>query len=232
MEEEVKLLSCWASGFGMRAQLALEAKGIKYQYIEQDLSNKSQLLLSSNPVYKKVPILVHNGKSICESRVIVEYIDETWPATPRLLPDNPYDRYLVRFWSDFINNKRWKIWAYFGDFKSKSAKERRGMLKKVEAEYAEMGQTLECGVAELERRGCLYDGQDLKYMDVFYAPSLAWAGPLEKMMGFKIVDGEKCPGLHRWGQSLINNQVVKSTLPGGDKLLDYFKKKWGLESFV
>ncbi|KAH9290572.1 hypothetical protein KI387_034689, partial [Taxus chinensis] len=221
MEEEVKLLSFWCSGFGMRVELALKAKGIKYKYVEQDLSNKSRLLLNSNPVYNKVPVLIHNGNSICESRVIIEYIDETWPATPGLLPDHPYDRYLVRFWSDFIDKKQPEIWSSFADFQSKSMEEKSAVMKKAESKYAELTSTLERGVAELETRGCLYDGKDLKYMDVFYAPSLAWIDTIETLMGFKIVDGEKCPCLYRWGQSLITNPLVKSTLPDAAKLLDY-----------
>jgi glutathione S-transferase len=105
MEEGVKLLTAWNSGFGMRVELALKAKGIEFQTVHEDLSNKSELLLTSNPVFKKVPVLIHNGRAICESRIILEYIDETWPTAPRLLPNDPYDRYLVRFWSEFLDNK-------------------------------------------------------------------------------------------------------------------------------
>ena len=44
-EEQVKVLSLWASPFGMRVLIALEEKGVKYEYQEEDLHSKSKLLL-------------------------------------------------------------------------------------------------------------------------------------------------------------------------------------------
>lgn len=104
MAEEVKLLGLWASPFSCRVELVLKLKGIQYQYIEVDLFNKSPLLLKSNPVHKKIPVLIHNGKPIAESHVILEYIDETWKNNP-ILPENPYDRAIARFWAKFIDEK-------------------------------------------------------------------------------------------------------------------------------
>jgi len=222
MEDGVKLLSFWSSGYGIRAELALTAKGIKFQTLQEDLSNKSELLLTSNPVYKKVPVLIHNGRAICESRIIVEYIDETWPAAPRLLPDDPYDRYLVRFWSDFLDIKTKEILDEL--FSVRSAEE----FKKVQEKYYEMGMILESGVEELEKRGCLYDGRSLKYIDVVFAASVTWFRPLQELLGLRFGDSEKCPRLHKWIQDLLANDVVKSTLPDSDKLLEFAKKRLGL----
>lgn len=103
MAEEVVLLDTWASMFGMRVRLVLAEKGIKYDYKEENLRNKSPLLLQMNPIHKKIPVLIHNGRPIFESAIIVQYIDEVWNDRAPILPSDPYQRAQARFWVDFID---------------------------------------------------------------------------------------------------------------------------------
>ena len=105
MADEVVLLDFWPSMFGMRVRIALAEKGIKYEYKDEDLRNKSPLLLEMNPIHKKIPVLIHNGKPVCESLIILQYIDEVWNDKSRFLPSDPYQRAQARFWADFVDKK-------------------------------------------------------------------------------------------------------------------------------
>lgn len=103
---EVKLLGAWQSPFALRARIALNIKSVDYDFQDEDLFfNKSEELLQSNPIYKQVPVLIHGGRPICQSAVILHYIDEVWASGPPILPSDPYDRAVARFWTTYIDDK-------------------------------------------------------------------------------------------------------------------------------
>jgi hypothetical protein len=104
-KSEVKLLGSWASPYVMRPRIALNIKAVEYDFLEETFGSKSQLLLQSNPVHKKVPVLIHADKPICESLIIVQYIDEVWTSAPSILPSDPYDRAIQRFWAAYVDEK-------------------------------------------------------------------------------------------------------------------------------
>ncbi|KAK8613636.1 hypothetical protein V6N13_101393 [Hibiscus sabdariffa] len=65
---------------------------------------KSELLLRSNPVHKRVFVLIHGDHNpFCESLVIIRYIDETWSSGPSTLPSDPKERAVPRFWAAYLD---------------------------------------------------------------------------------------------------------------------------------
>ncbi|GAA0178999.1 transferase [Lithospermum erythrorhizon] len=106
--EDVKILGNYYSSFVLRAKIALNIKNVKYENIEENLMNKSERLLKANPIHQKVPVLIHGEKKhICESLIIVQYIDEVWSSTtaPSILPADPHDRAMARFWAAYLDDK-------------------------------------------------------------------------------------------------------------------------------
>ncbi|KAJ0829307.1 putative glutathione transferase [Helianthus annuus] len=132
-DDDVILLDLWVSVFGQRVRIALAEKGVHYENREENPQNKTPLLLEMNPVHKKIPVLIHQGKPVCESNIIVQYIDEAWHQSPSLLPSDPYLRAQARFWADFVDKKVYeagkKIWMTEGGKQEAKKEELIGVLK-------------------------------------------------------------------------------------------------------
>ncbi|POO00054.1 S-crystallin [Trema orientale] len=106
VQSDVRLLGMWASPFVLRVRIALNLKQVQYEFLEETVGVKSELLLKSNPVHKKVPVLLHGGKSISESLIIIQYIDNAWASSgPSILPADPYDRASHQFWAAYVDDK-------------------------------------------------------------------------------------------------------------------------------
>ncbi|KAL6315049.1 hypothetical protein AAG906_030895 [Vitis piasezkii] len=138
--DQIVVLDFLPSPYGMRVRLALAAKGIEHEGKEEEdlMEGKSSLLLQMNPVHKKIPVLIHNGKPICECLIIVEYIDGVWKDKFPLLPSDPYQRAQTKFWAHFIDNKLFppgrKLWAAKGEKHEVAKKEFIENLKLLEGE--------------------------------------------------------------------------------------------------
>ncbi|XVF37159.1 hypothetical protein REPUB_Repub19eG0121900 [Reevesia pubescens] len=65
-----------------------------------------------NHVYKQFPVLIHNGKLVCESLIQLQYIDDVWHDQSSLLNSDPYQKAIARFWADFVDKKVPYIFFY------------------------------------------------------------------------------------------------------------------------
>ncbi|CAH1432156.1 unnamed protein product [Lactuca virosa] len=153
MADEVKLYGVKESPFVCIVKISLNMKGIKYENIEEDLSNKSADLLKYNPILKKVPVLLHNRNPIAESLVIVEYIDDVWKGDP-ILPQDFSERADARFWAKFLDDKCIPALRVVG----------RNADEKVVAEACEQLQVLE---NELKLKGTkFFGGHNINLIDI------------------------------------------------------------------
>ncbi|RWR74773.1 Glutathione transferase GST 23 [Cinnamomum micranthum f. kanehirae] len=192
-----------------KVEWALTYKGITYEYIEEDLHNKSPSLLKYNPVHKKIPVLLHGGKPIAESLVILEYIDETWKENP-LLPQDPYERAKARFWVKFVEEKcGFNIRTAFN---SKGEEREKAVKSALEAM-----KTLE---EELKGKE-FFGGEGVGFLDLVVGLIPYWLPVLEEVGGFKLLDADALPFLHAWGDRFLNIPFIKEKLPPSDRLLAY-----------
>jgi maleylpyruvate isomerase len=93
MTHDLKLYSYFRSSASYRVRIALNLKGLKYEYVPVHLINQGgeQLL----EPYKKLnpsaelPTLVHKAKALSQSVAIIHYLDDVYPEKP-LFPADPY----------------------------------------------------------------------------------------------------------------------------------------------
>ncbi|KAL9462580.1 hypothetical protein AB3S75_000557 [Citrus x aurantiifolia] len=219
MAENVVLLGFWPSSFAMRVKIALAEKGIKYESKEENLFDKSPLLLEMNPVDKKIPVLIHDGKPICESLIIIQYIDEVWHHKSPLMPSDPYLRSQARFWADYVDKNIYgigkRIWSGKGEDQEAAKKEMIGFLKNMEAELGDKH---------------FFGGESIGFVDVALVPFTTWFYTYETFGNFSIE--AECPKLIAWAKRCSQKESVSTSLADPHDIYDFalgLRMKYGIQ---
>nr|ABK23935.1 unknown [Picea sitchensis] len=212
-EGQLKLLGATRSPFLVRVRIALALKGIDYEFIEEDFQNKSQLLLQSNPVHKMIPVLIHNGKPVCESMIIVQYIDEAWYSkAPNLMSKDPYDRAIARFWSAFVDDKIVPclrgVLNGQGEQQQKAAEESVANFLLLEEALQTNGKTY-------------FGGDEIGLVDISLGGIVVFIKTMEKVTNIVLIDTDKMPLLSAWAERFYKADGLKDVLSDPAEIFEF-----------
>ena len=215
MSSVPKFYNAWFCPFAQRAWIALLEKGVNFELVEIDPYIKTPEWLAVNP-RGMVPTIVHNGKSVYESAVCIEYIDEVWGNGRSLLPKDPYRRARVRIQSDYIGKK---IVSPFYRMLVKQSKEDQRVAQE------DLVAGLKVLFDEKENSdGPLFGGQELNMVDIMLLPHAYrcklilphyrdWAVPTEGLERY-----------HEWYAAAFEIANVQKTIPDEEKLIESYRR--------
>ncbi|TEA16542.1 Glutathione S-transferase U8 [Colletotrichum sidae] len=205
-ERDLKLYAACYCPFSQRVWIALEAKGLPYQYCEEDPygTSASQQLLEANP-RGTVPAIRQGEWACADSAVILEYLEEMDDGTP-LFPTDIRLRANCRLWIDHINSR---IVPAFN----------RLLRCPHPAQQSPAAEGLQEAVKRLvlaaDEQGPFFLGSSLSLVDVHFAPfALRFSRTLQTSCGW----AAPTPGSRwaRWLDALESNPHVRATTSGKD----------------
>ncbi|XP_010551486.1 PREDICTED: glutathione S-transferase U11-like [Tarenaya hassleriana] len=218
---EVKLIGAWPSPFVLRARIALNLKSVQYEFLEEDILNsKSELLLKYNPIHKKIPVLIHGGKPICESLNIVQYVDEVWSSDPAILPSEPFDRAVARFWDMYIDEHCYT--SINGVAGAKDDEERIAAVEKLQGCMS----LLEEAFQKCSNGRDFFGGDNIGFIDIGFGSMLSPLRVVEKFSGVKFLNPDKTPGLFQWADRFCGHDAVKHVMPDVERLAAFAMLKF------
>lgn len=190
-------------------------KGVQFEYVEQDPYNKTPEWLAVNP-RGMVPAIVHRGRSIFESSICIEYIDEEWETGKHLLPRDAYERAQVRILNDHIGKK--VIPPFYRLLMKKSNQERSAAKQEIVDALKLLFEDLE------QSNGPLFGGKVLNMVDIMLVPfAYRFQLILPYYRDFH-VPREGLEHYYEWYAAVCKCSSVRMTMPDDDKLIETYKR--------
>ncbi|KAI3027875.1 hypothetical protein CBS147343_4606 [Aspergillus niger] len=212
-DNELKLYGSCFCPFVQRVWVALEIKGIPYQYIEVDPHKKPQSLLDVNP-RGLVPALRHGDWGSYESSVLLEYLEDLNVGTPLLPPGDAKLRAHCRLWTDFIN--RHIVPNFYRVLQEQDT-------HKQITNAQELRDAFNTLVGAADAQGPFFLGAQISFVDVQVAP---WIIRLRRALKPYRGWPDPEPG-SRWGawvDAIENNEHIQATTSTDELYLDSYER--------
>ncbi|RCV43008.1 hypothetical protein SEVIR_9G264400v4 [Setaria viridis] len=236
----VRVLGGELSPFTARARLALELRGVAYELLDEPLGpRKSDRLLAANPAYGKIPVLLlPDGRAICESAVIVQYVEDVARAAAGaggegegaalLLPEDPYERAMHRFWTAYIDDKFWPAIDAVSlgptpEARAQATADARAALRLLEGAFK-----------DCSSGAGFFSGSDAApgLLDLALGCFLPALRACERLHGLSLIDASATPLLDRWSHRFAAHPATRRVLPDTDKVVEFtrfLQAKFGVD---
>ncbi|KAE8686912.1 hypothetical protein F3Y22_tig00111027pilonHSYRG00485 [Hibiscus syriacus] len=225
---KVKVQGTWSSPFVMRVRIAFHLKSLNYEFVQENMmQGKSELLLKSNPVHKKVPVLIHGHNPIWSPLSLTLFTTSTRSGPPHLpfsLPIStntpildfglpmPTTRYVIH--NSLPGREECVGWFNGGSQKGGDGGGVEGAV------------VLEEAFKKWSKGKTYFGGDDLGYVDIAVGSFLAWIKTIEKFTETKMFSEAKTPSLAVWADCFSSNAAVKDVFP---TLISLLILGWSLE---
>ncbi len=199
---DVEIYSANVCPFAQRTRMVLLEKGVEYSLTEVDLREKPQWFLDMSP-YGKVPLVRHNGRTLYESAIINEYLDEVYPQV-QLLPEDAGAKALARIWIDYCNTQF--IPAYYRLLLTQDPEKQAKLKAKVEEQFRFVERE---GLEKLQGDGPYWMGADLTLVDLTWYPFVERFAVAEHYRDIEIP--AECTRFKAWFATMGERESVKAT---------------------
>jgi glutathione S-transferase len=210
----IKLYHLDRSPFNWKVRFVLAEKGIPYEGIVPLNKTEDPAFAKLNP-YRLTPVLqVEDGRTLYESTVICEYLEDVHPE-PALLPKEPFERARMRLLEDTTDQY---LYAALRDLRAAQFEYQPPFLIRkpmgqvdhaaLEAARTKVHTHLERLEAELEGK-TWFGGTQFTLADITLAPALT--GTLE-LLGV-LPDPKRYPNLAAWRARIVERPAYDASKP-------------------
>jgi glutathione S-transferase len=98
----LKLHGALLSPFVRKVRVVLAEKNVAYELVAANPFEKSPAFLKLSPLGRIPALEDEQGRSLADSSVIAEYVEERFPDPP-LFPSDPYDRARTRWFDEYAD---------------------------------------------------------------------------------------------------------------------------------
>ena len=202
---KLMLISHHLCPYVQRALISLTEKEVAFERVDVDLSNKPDWFTAISPL-GKTPVLKVGDRTIFESAVILEYLEETQPSP--LHPADPLTRAEHRAWIEFGSSVLNDIWGFYTAPNSAAFEVKANVLA---GKFAQIERRLS--------RGPYFDGAHFSLVDAAFGPVFRYFDVFDQIADVGVLADK--PKVNAWRTKLATRPSVKSAVAK-----DYEQRLW------